>query len=204
MAQQINLYSPIFLAPKRHFSARAMGQALGLFALALAALAGWAQLGSATLRRDLQGALHSHEGERQQLVAALAATTGRSDSAALEQELARLRQDVARRRQTLAELSRGLALEGHSHAAVLHLVAQTLPAPAWLTDVKLLDGRLELSGLTLQPEVLQPWLAQLAGHPLTAGQQLAAVKVERAESGDAWRFTIVSSRPDLLAAGGPR
>jgi hypothetical protein len=204
MAQQINLYSPIFLAPQRHFSARAMLQALGVFALALAALTGWAQLGSATLRRDLQSTLHTHEGERSQLVAALAAAAGRSDGAALEQELAKLRQDVARRRQTLDELSRGLAVDGHSHAAMLRLVAQTQPAAAWLTDVKLVEGRLELTGLTLQPEVLRPWLAQLAGHPLTAGQQLAAVKVERAPSGDAWSFTIVSSRPELVAAGASR
>ncbi len=204
MAQQINLYSPIFLAPQRHFSARAMLQALGVVAVAFAALSGWAQFGSVTLRRDLQSTLRAHESERAQVAAALTDAAGRSDGVALEQELARLRQDVARRRETLGELSRGMAVEGHSHAAMLRLVAQTLPAAAWLTDVKLVEGRLELAGLTLQPEVLRPWLAQLAGHPLTAGQQLAAVKVERAASGDAWRFTIVSSRPDLVAAGGPR
>lgn len=211
MAQQINLYSPIFLAPQRHFSARAMLQSLAVFAVALAALGAWVQVGTTTLRRELQGTARMHADERQRLATALAAQPdAAAGGAALEQELARLQQDIAQRRRALAELSRGIVVDGRSHAAMLRLVAQTVPAPAWLTELKLVDDRLELVGMTLQPDVLQPWLAKLAGHPLTAGQQLAAVKIERGGAAgspgataagiDAWSFAIVSSRPASGAA----
>ena len=42
MSQQINLYNPLFLKQEKHFSARTMAQALGIIALALAALYGYA------------------------------------------------------------------------------------------------------------------------------------------------------------------
>ena len=218
MAQQINLYSPIFLAPQRHFSALAMAQALGAVALALVALCAWAQWSSRSLRGELQGTLQAHRVEREQLQAALAERSNTGNGVALEQELARLRADIGRRHRVLDELSRGLAAPGRSHAAILRLVAETVPPPVWLTELKLVDGRLELAGLTLQPEALQPWLAQLSANPLTAGQQLAAVKVERggatgspaaaAAQLDAWSFAVVSARPAaptvLAAQGGGR
>ena len=41
MPQQINLFNPILLTPRRVFSARTMAQGLGLFAAALAAVSAW-------------------------------------------------------------------------------------------------------------------------------------------------------------------
>ena len=41
MAQQINLYSPILLAPRRYFSALAMVQSLAVLAVGLLALSLW-------------------------------------------------------------------------------------------------------------------------------------------------------------------
>jgi Tfp pilus assembly protein PilN len=199
MAQQINLYSPIFLAPRRHFSAHAMVQALAVLAVALAALCAWAWWGSAALQRELRSTGARNADERQRLVTALAAQPASGAAAdVLGQELARVQADLAQRRRMLAELDRGRVVEGRSHAAMLRLVAQTVPASAWLTDARLVEGRLELTGMTLQPEALRPWLARLAGHPLTAGQQLAAVKIERstAPGSDAWGFSIVSSTPE--------
>ena len=46
------------------------------------------------------------------------------------------------------------------------------------------------------PAVLQPWLAQLAGHPALMGRALSAVQVERSETDvDAWRFVVASAAP---------
>ena len=38
MAQQINLFNPVFLKQKRHFSAAAMAQAAGLIAIGVLAI----------------------------------------------------------------------------------------------------------------------------------------------------------------------
>ncbi len=202
MAQQINLYSPILMAPRRHFSALAMAQGLGLFALALVVLCAWAMASSHTLRRELGSGVKAQAAERDRLTQALAARTPAANSlATLEQEAALLREALAQQRRQVDELTRGRITDGRSHAAMLELVARTVPASVWLTDVRLLEGRLELAGMTLQTDALRPWLGELARHPLTAGQRLAAVKLERSNGAgtpadtEAWTFSLVSSAP---------
>lgn len=195
MAQQINLYSPIFLAPQRHFSARAMAQSLAVVGLALLALCAWAAWGGHALRHELDGLVARDAQERERLMAALAAPPASGPAlTALDQELARLQADLAQRRHALDELGQGPATPHAGHAARLRLVAQTLPPAAWLTELKLADGHLELVGLTPQPEVLRPWLERLAHEPLAAGLPLAALKVERAGA-TLWRFAIVGGTP---------
>jgi Tfp pilus assembly protein PilN len=210
MAQQINLYSPILMAPRRYFSAQTMAQALGLYALMLILLCGAAVIGSALLRRELAVTTQSQAAERDRLTQTLAVRAPQAATGpALEQELTQLQQALAQQRRQVDELSRGRIIEGRSHAAMLKLVAQTVPAPVWLTELRLLEGRLELTGMTLQPEALRPWLGELAGHPLTAGQRLAAVKVERSTgsavpaSVEAWSFNVVSSAPPADPGGRP-
>lgn len=202
MAQQINLYSPILMAPRRHFSAPAMAQALGLFALALVVLCAWVMTSAHTLRRELDSGVKAQAAERGRLTQALAARAPAANSvAALEQEAALLREALVQQRRQVDELTRGRITDGRSHAAMLELVARTVPASVWLTDVRLLEGRLELAGMTLQTEALRPWLSELARHPLTAGQRLAAVKLERSTGAgapadtEAWTFSLVSSAP---------
>lgn len=200
MPQQINLYSPIFLVPRRHFSARAMAQSLAVVAVALAALCAWAIWGSLALRRELAEVLARGTQERAQLVAALAAQPASAPApAALNQEMARVQADLAQRRRALAEIEQGLATPQSGHAARLRLLARTVPPQAWLTELKLADGRLELTGLTQQPEVLRPWLERLAQEPLSAGLPLAALKVERAGP-EGWRFAIVGATRDRAEA----
>lgn len=210
MAQQINLYSPILMAPRRYFSALAMLQAVLGFVLLLAALCAWVVASNSGLRREMQSSVQAQAGERQQLTQAMAAQPAAS-GVALEQELAQALQSLAARRALLAELTRGRLVEGRSHAAMLRMVAQTVPPAVWLTDIRLVEGRLELNGMTLQAEALRPWLAQLALHPLTAEQRLAAVKLERVTAGasagpapanvalpagtEAWSFQLVSQSP---------
>lgn len=209
MAHQINLYNPILLAPRRHFSALAMAQSLGLLVAVLAITSGWMALSDARLRREAQQSTLSQNAERDRLTRALAARPVISGPA-LEQELASAQQQLARRQRVLDELSRGRIVDGRSHAAVLQMVAQTVPPAVWLNEVRVVDGRLDLTGFTLQPDALRPWLGELARHPLTAAQQLSAVKLERVDPNAAthaspsgvavWSFQLMSKTPDALEA----
>lgn len=219
MAQQINLYSPILLSTKRYFSALAMAQALAVIAVGAAALCVWTLVQTRSLRDDLQKTERSNTTEKQLLMNAIASNPGlNTNTTALEQNLKALAQTTALRRQTLAELTRGTVSEGHSHSAMLRLVASTVPPPVWLTEVSLAEGRLEISGMTLEPAALRPWIAQLAADPQLAGQQLATVRVERASPLapgaarppgapppgsrlETWAFTVGSSTPKPTVQG---
>lgn len=212
MAQQINLYSPILLAPKRYFSALAMLQALAVLAAGLVGLSLWSVSQTQALRRDLASATAADNAEQQRLQAALAGRPAVSGNAtnvsALEQELAQARRQLAEREALLASLSAPAPGSQINRSTLLRLLAQTLPSSCWLTEVKLQGGRVELAGATLQPETLRPWLDRLSAHPALAGQALEAVRVERRD-GDAgpdresWSFRVVSGRSATPAAAPP-
>lgn len=199
MAQQINLYSPILLTPRRHFSARAIVQALGLLMLGLAALASWSVFSAMRLQADLWATGAANDQEKSRLVAELARRPPLpKDTAALEQQLVQARGGLAERRRLLDALDSRRGGAGHANAELLRLLAQTAPPSLWLTEVRRADGRIELAGIALQPEALRPWLLRLAEHPLLAGQPLRAVKVERSDDpaagAQAWSFRVVSGR----------
>jgi Tfp pilus assembly protein PilN len=192
MPQQINLYRPILLTQPRHFSARTLVQALALLTLGIAVLCAWTAVQNAALGRALQATSRQQDAERQALQRAIAANPGAAAStASLEQGLQSLQRRLAEREQALAELMRGRIVDGRSHSARLRLIARTVPASAWLDEIAMQGDALSLSGRTLDPSALKPWIAALAGEPLLAGQSLTALKVDQA--GDDWRFTLAQS-----------
>lgn len=199
MPQQINLFHPVLLAPRRHFPAASIAQALGLWIVTLGALAAWATWRTQSLRADVAAAAASHASQAQQLTQLLAQRQGSgADPAALAQELAVVDARLTEREGWLARLDEGA---GEMPSRLLLQVAQTIPAPVWLQDLKWTPGRLELAGRTLQPEALQPWLARL-GPPGTG----EALQVDRHDADDAgttaWDFRV--SRALAADAKAPR
>jgi len=183
MAQQINLLTPILLAPRRLFSAVTMLQGLLLLlggGLLISVTLIWQakQTSAALATAHLQA-----RNERQSLQQAMAALPGGGDGTVLRQQLAQLKEDNARQAQALSDWQSGLPQAGRSHADLLRLLAQTTPATVWLQELRWNGQRLQLEGRTIEPASLQPWLARLAAHPLLQGQQLAAVRVERQGGG---------------------
>ena len=199
MPQQINLYSPILLSPRRHFSARAMVQALGVLTLGLAALAAWSAHSASRMKADLDATAAANQREKAQLTAALASrASAPKDTQTLEQQLAQARSALAERRALLDALDPGRGGAGTGHGELLRMLAETVPDTLWLTELKRAEGRIELAGVALHPEALNPWLAELAQHPLLAGAPLRAVKVEHSDDvgtgTEGWTFRIVSGR----------
>lgn len=179
MAQQINLLTPILMAPRRLFSAVAMLQGLlmllgGGILISLTLIWQAKQTSAALEAAQLQA-----RNERQGLQQAMAALPGGGDPTVIKQQLQQLKDANAQQEQALREWQSGLMQAGRSHADLLRLLAQTAPASVWLQELQWNGTRLQLDGRTVEPAVLQDWLNRLAEHPLLLGQQLAAVRVER-------------------------
>jgi Tfp pilus assembly protein PilN len=196
MAQQINLCTPLFLKPRRYFSAQTMAQALGVFVLLgglLAAYWGWAlhRLGA---QYERAAALNQRELEQLKAAQARQRALNAPADAALAERLKTRQHELAQREQLLAQLRRGLLRDGQGHAARLQLIARTIPPQAWVTAVRAEDQRLELSGYTTEPAALNGWMQRLAQSELLAGQALAAVKVERVPEQGAGAAQPVLSR----------
>lgn len=182
MPQQINLCAPIFLTQKRYFSAATMAQALAVFVLLAGGLSAYWVWSLDRLAAGYQQSATVNQREIERLQTAIRvnkASAGPAD-AALVQELQTRRAALQQRQQLLEDFRRGLVPPGGGHAARLQLLAQSIPAQVWVTEVKAEEGWLELRGFTLEPALLNDWMDRLAASPLLQGQKVSAVKVERA------------------------
>lgn len=181
MPQQINLCTPILLARKRYFSAQAMLQALLLFVVAGAALCGYWVWSLNSASAGFRQTLNMHTREigvlRQGLQDSKAAAA--PIDASLNDELLARRLELQRREQLLVELQRGQYREGFGHSARLQLVAQSIPAQIWVTQVRADSAQLGLQGFTLEPAALNAWVERLGSSALLHGQKLVAIKVEQ-------------------------
>lgn len=184
MAQQINLCTPILLTQKRYFSAQTMVQALAVFVVLGSSLCGYWVWSLNAASEGFKKTLATQAHELESLQAAI--KQGRADTGPLEAALAKELEGhklTLQQRQSLMEaLQRGLFRPGWGHAARLRLVAQTIPAQVWLTDLQADDNQLQLGGFTLEPAALNDWVSKLASSPLLTGQKLATVKVEHASA----------------------
>ncbi|HSI50524.1 MAG TPA: PilN domain-containing protein [Ideonella sp.] len=200
MVQQINLYTPILLKPKLHFSAKAMAQALAVLAVSLGCFCGWVTWQTRAREHTYQENRQWLSNEQQQLDQALSTAHGRNDPAQLERELARVQADTLVLHQQLAATEGTYLRPGQSHSAVLALMARTVPGPAWITRLQVAPSQLEINGLTLDPNALQGWIRRLSAEPLLAGQPLAQVRVEKLANAPGSGATGLQATSSLDAA----
>lgn len=216
MAQQINLCTPILLTQKRYFSAQTMVQSLSVFVLLGGALCAYWVWSLNAASEGFRKTLAVQARELQGLQAAIAQSKAGPppQEATLTRELEGHSAELHRREQVLGELQRGLFRPGWGHGARLLMIAQSIPAQVWITEVKADDMQLDVSGYTLDPAALNTWVARLAASPLMQGQRLATAKVENATAAmqkiangaqPVWSFNLVNSvaMPVVLPGGKP-
>ncbi|MDZ7938879.1 MAG: PilN domain-containing protein [Rhodoferax sp.] len=223
MPQQINLCSPVLLAPKRYFAADTMLRVVGLFAvvggIGCAAYVWYFSQASAELQRVLQ----NHKQQATQLQAALTVQTAAAAplDPTLQSQRKALEDDVARQEGILRGLEQGRMVPGEAHSDRLALVSRSIPEKVWVTGLLADATRLEVTGYTLEPSALNDWVARLSLSPLMQGLRLATVKVQStrapqspgatatvatpaAPAGpETWSFTLISAQPaaPALASG---
>lgn len=215
MPQQINLSSPLLLKQKKYLSAQTMVVALAVFLVLGGVLCGaWVwSLKNASTGFEQTMATQKRELESLQTAIQSRKASAAPVDAALVQQLQERRKLVQQRGQLLQALQSGAFRPGEGHSDRLQLVAHSIPAPVWITEIKVDSTRFELSGFTLEPAALNAWVAQLAASPLLRGLALATVKVENtvaakvavpaaasAPVGSAravWSFNLISTNPSL-------
>lgn len=220
MPQQINLCSPIQITQKQSFSAHTMAQALVVFLVLGGILCGaWVW----NVRRVSEGfnrTLADQARDIAGLKAALDATRASAApvDAALLQQLQARRAALVQREQVLKALQQGVLQPGKGHSDRLQLVAQTIPAPVWISEVTADSEHFDVAGFTLEPAALNEWVNRLSASALMQGLKLATVQVENtalalskaatpaavppgvAPARAVWSFNLVSAMPQALPA----
>jgi Tfp pilus assembly protein PilN len=215
MPQQINLCSPVLLAPKRYFTAGTMLQVVGLFVLVGGlGTAAWVWNTTST-SAELTRVLEGQKQQASQLQAALSVQTAAAAplDPALQNQHQALEADVVRQQAILRGLEQGRMAPGEAHSDRLALVSRSIPDKVWVTGLRADAMRLEVTGFTLEPSALNDWVARLALSPLMQGLRLSTVKVQSTRSAqltnasaspaapttnmgpETWSFTLVNAQP---------
>lgn len=214
MSQQINLCSPLLLKQKQHFSAQNMALALAVFLVLGAGLsAAWVW----SLKNSDEGFRQTMVAQSREMESLQTALQERKASAApadpfLVQQLQERHKTLQQRGQLLQALQTGELHPGEGHSDRLQLVAHSIPAPVWVTEIKADAAHFELTGFTLEPSALNLWVTKLAASPILRGLKLATVKVESTVAAQVsvpvaaatvpatvpravWAFNLVSAEP---------
>jgi hypothetical protein len=200
MEQQVNLWQPIFRAEKRLFSARAIGSGLGLLAVALVALAGYAAFQS-NRAEGLVAQVEKQEAGRLALLQRSATESDEASRQAVETEIAGLARQVEARERALRAIGQS-GTPANGFAARLDALARPALDGLWLKRIVFdpARGGLALRGATTDPTLVPEYLAELRGDAALAGASFADFRLRRArdeDDGAAAVFTIAA--PGLAA-----
>jgi Tfp pilus assembly protein PilN len=185
MAQQINLCTGLVKTQRQRFTARTMLPALGVFLVVGGVLGA---MGVGSLERSAEGYRQTLDAQSTEIKALQAAILqSRANAApvdpALIQQAQERRTAVLQREKVLLEVQQGMFKTGEGHSDRLLLVARSIPAPVWVTSVKVDAVRFEVAGFTLEPAALNDWVAKLAASPLMRDLKLSTVTVENTAAG---------------------
>ena len=184
MPQQINIITPTFLTKKRYLPAYTLFQISVLLMLCGGGLYSywiW-KIDAETNELKKTSLLKLRELETIQASIKQNGLKGTATGTALAQ-LQNQRAELLRIEKIIGILQHGATRLEYGHAARLELLAQTIPADVWITQLFDRERRLEIVGLTLEPASVETWIRKLVKNPIFKSQTLQAVKVDSVADG---------------------
>ena len=173
MSQQINLFNPIFLKQKKHFSARTMLQ--GMLVVVLGVVGVYAlqvyQLG--TLRTQERTMRAQAQQATQQLITA----SGGKTSKALEDEVKRAEAELRTTQEMSGAVEAEVATGNEGFSRYLAAFARQPVSGLWLTGLTVAGDDLEVRGRALRPDLLPVFIRKLSREELLKGKGFTAVSV---------------------------
>ena len=181
MSQQINLFNPIFLKQRKHFSATAMGQGLGLILLGAMMVVGYARLQLADLEANAAEARKQLMSTKAQLAKVSADYAPRQKSKALEDEVHRMDAELKLRQQAFEIVQSGGGGNSTGYAGYLHAFSRQVVNGLWLTGFTIEGNQIELRGRALQPDLVPMFINRLRQEPVMRGKSFARLAMEMPE-----------------------
>lgn len=208
MEQQVNLYQPILGAEKRLFSAHTIAAALGLLALCLAAVAGFARWRTTHIERAVVEVSAQEARALARAAEANAANAPRESLADLAAEAQHDSEEIAAREHALSIVQRGSSDARSGFAARLEAIGRRHIEGVWLTSLVMGtgEGRLALSGATVDPRLIAGWLSSLEEEPSLNGAYFDRLSIKQVADAAPARalFDIGAPGLDLPAPGGSK
>lgn len=194
MAQQINLFNPVFLKQKKYFSAVTMLQALGLLLAGILAFYGYVRYESVALRRVADGASKQLAAQTEQVSRLTKDFSPAGRSKLLEEETTRMAARLKQREELLGILLTGGLGNAQGFARYLAAFARQAMGGVWLTGLTIAgdENDLLVSGRVLYADLVPQYIRALNKEEVMRGRRVAELRLTAREE----------SRADDTAAPG--
>jgi Tfp pilus assembly protein PilN len=177
VSQQINLFNPIFLKQKKHFSAKTMLQGLGLILLGSIAVIAYARLQLSSLNSEAVATANRLKATQEQLTKVVTEYAPKKKSGALEDELKQVEADLKARQHVIDLVQRGDLGNMKGYSAYFRALSRQIVGGLWLTGFRIDGGEIELRGRALQPELIPEYIARLGQEPVMKGKSFSALEM---------------------------
>ena len=180
MAQQINLYNPVFLKQKHYFSALTMAQALA------AVLVGSIGIYAYEVRqnRTLDGVLAETDkrvtSQREQSIRFSKEFSDKGASKALAEDLVRTEERLQRREELLGEIKTGVGGDTEGYSRFLGALARQRTQGVWLTGVEIgtkQTGDVVIRGRALESRMVPAYIRALNREAPFAGRAVGELRM---------------------------
>ena len=198
MAQQINLFNPLFLKREKHFSARTMVQALALLAVGVLGFYGYAAMQTASLQRVAFETEKRALAQREQLIQLGRQFSPQGRSKLLEDEAARLEARIKSRRDLLGVMEGGALGNTEGFSRFLAAFARRGMEGVWLVGLSISGDGSELlvNGRVLHAELVPAYASALHKEEVMRGRQVEELKLTAHEG--------AAAAPEGRQAAGPQ
>jgi hypothetical protein len=179
MAQQINLFNPVFLKQRKIFSALTMAQALGAVALGVILLYVYASYRIGVIERSVAELDARAKEQREQLLRIARDFSPQGRSKLLEEELARAETRLRSSRELLESLRTGGLGNTSGFSRYLAAFARQALAGVWLTGIAVGadENELAVRGRALHADLVPAYLKALRNEPIMRGREITELKL---------------------------
>lgn len=178
MAQQVNLFNPVFLKQKRYFSAVAMAQAVALIVLGVLVIYAVQVRQTRALERVAVETQRQLD-ERKAQIAGFARKTSVDGSKALAAELQASEARLVERRSLLDDVRTGVGGDARGYSRYLAALARANTGGVWLIGVEVggKSGDLVIKGRALESALVPAYIDALKRQPPFAGRRVGELKL---------------------------
>ncbi len=179
MSQQINLFNPIFLKQKKHFSAATMAQALGLILLGTVLMVVYTHYQVAGLSTEASTTDAKLKEAQAQLVVVNAQFAPRQKSKTVEEEIRIAETEVKELQQVAETLQNGDFGSAQGYAEYLRAFARQIVSGLWLTGLSIhgAGNDIGIQGRALQPELIPAYIKRLKSEPTLQGKSFSTLEM---------------------------
>lgn len=175
MSQQINLFNPVFLKQKKHFSAVTMVQGLAVILGGAVLVALYARLTLHEVDAQAVASTAQLAQTRAQLAKVSADYAPRQKDKSLEQQLEQLTVQVEAQRQALKTVERQDFGNARGYAEYMQAFSRQIIDGVWLTGFSITGAGtdIEVRGRSLKAELVPAYIGRLRAEPAMQGKSFA-------------------------------